>query len=141
MCNKVKNSGSRRRTNYFIKRHTMKGNETVARHFKRKKPRQFQGPCFKPKSNFVKKRVPLKGSQPKGDTNGKPKGLCFNFNEVGHYSKDCPKPKLGNRGYKVIAPTTNLTQGECNHLLFFIIKGRFLSRCYVFWTHGLPTTL
>jgi hypothetical protein len=40
---------------------------------------------------------------------------------VGHYSKDCPKPKLGNAGSKVIAPITYLVQGEHNHLIF--LKG------------------
>jgi predicted aspartyl protease len=41
---------------------------------------------------------------------------------VGHYSKDCPNPKLGNGGLKVIAFTANLAQGECNHLIF--LKGK-----------------
>jgi hypothetical protein len=63
---------------------------------------------FKPKGNFVKKGAPLKESQLKGDINGKPKGMCFNYNEVGHYSKDCPKTKLSNGGFKAIAPTNNL---------------------------------
>jgi hypothetical protein len=63
---------------------------------KGEKLKQFQGSSFKPKGNFVKKGVPLKGNQPKGDTNGKPKRTCFNCNEVGHYSKYYPKPKLGN---------------------------------------------
>jgi hypothetical protein len=41
---------------------------------------------------------------------------------MGHYSKDCPKPKLGNGGSKVIALTANLAQGECNCLIF--LKGK-----------------
>ncbi len=90
------------------------------------------------KGNFIKKKVPFKGSQPKGDADGKPKGVCFNCNEVGHYSKDCPKLKPGNGGSKVIALTANLAQGECNRLIF--LKGRFLSgMCYVFWTLGRRT--
>jgi hypothetical protein len=88
---------------------------------KGEKPKQFQGPNFKPKSNFVKKGVPLKGSQPKGDISGKPKGTCFNYNEAEHYSKDCPKPKLGNGGSKVITPIANLVQGECN--CFILLQG------------------
>jgi len=31
------------------------------------KPKQLQGSGFKPKGNFVKKKAPFKGSQPKGD--------------------------------------------------------------------------
>jgi hypothetical protein len=38
---------------------------------------------------------------------------------VGHYSKDCPKAKPGNGHSKVIALTTNLARGECNHFIFF----------------------
>jgi hypothetical protein len=85
---------------------------------KGEKPKQFQGSSFKRKGNFVKKGVPFKTSQPKGDANGKPKGACFSCNEVGHYSKDWPKPKPGNGGSKVIALNANLDQGEYNHLTF-----------------------
>jgi hypothetical protein len=86
------------------------------------KPKQFQGSGFKPKGNFVKNGVPFKGSQPKGDVGVKPKGACFNCNEMGHYSKDCPKSKTGNGGFKVIALNANLAQAECNRLIF--LKGK-----------------
>jgi hypothetical protein len=58
---------------------------------KGEKPKQFQGSGFKPKGSFVKKGAPFKGSQPKGNVSEKPKEVCFNCNEVGHYSKECPK--------------------------------------------------
>ncbi len=86
------------------------------------KPQQFQGAGFKPKGNFVKKGAPFKGSQPKGNVGVKPKGACFNCNEMGHYSKDCPKSKAGNGGSKVIAFNANLAQDECNRLIF--LKGK-----------------
>jgi len=61
------------------------------------KPKQFQGSGFKPKGSFVKKRVPSKGSQPKGYFGAKPKGACFNFNEWGTTPKIAPSsnPVLG----------------------------------------------
>jgi len=90
------------------------------------KPKRFQGAGFKPKGNFVKKGVPFKGSQPKGDVGVKPKGACFNCNEMGHYSKDCPKSKVGIGGFKVIALNANLAQVECNRLIF--LKGKIARR-------------
>jgi hypothetical protein len=48
--------------------------------------------------------------------------MCFNYNEMGHYSKNCSKPKLGNGGSKVIALVANLAQSESNHLNF--LKGK-----------------
>jgi len=86
------------------------------------KPKQFQGVGFKPKGNFVKKGAPFKGSQPKGDVGVKPKGACFNYNEMGNYSKDCPKSKAGIGGSKVIALNANLAQLECNRFIF--LKGK-----------------
>jgi hypothetical protein len=90
------------------------------------KPKQFQGARFKPKGNFVKKGAPFKGNQPKGNVSGKPKGACFNCNEVGHYSKDCPKSKVGQGGSKVIAFNANLAQAECDRLIF--LKGKIAKR-------------
>ncbi len=86
------------------------------------KPKQFQGAGFKPKGNFVRKGAPFKRNQPKGDVGVKPKGACFNCNEMGQYSKDCPKSKAGNGGSKVIALNANLAQAECNRLIF--LKGK-----------------
>ncbi len=65
-------------------------------------------------------------SQPKGDVNGKPKGTCFNYNEVGHYSKDCSKSKTRSGGSKVIAFNANLARGECNQFIF--LKGKITKR-------------
>jgi hypothetical protein len=93
---------------------------------RKEKPKRFQGSGFKPKGNFVKKGVPFKRSQPKGDVGVKPKGACFNCNEVGHYSKNCPKSKTGNGGSKVIALNANLAQNECNRLIF--LKGKIAKR-------------
>jgi hypothetical protein len=72
---------------------------------RKEKSKQFQGSGFKPKGNFVKKRAPFKGNQPKGDVGAKPKGTCFNCNEVGHYSKDCPKFETGNEGSNELPST------------------------------------
>jgi hypothetical protein len=55
-------------------------------------PKQFQGLGFKPKGSFVKKGAPFKSSQPKGDVGGKPKGTCFNCNEVGYTPNIAPNP-------------------------------------------------
>jgi len=81
---------------------------------RKEKHKQFQGSRFKPKGDFVKKRAPFKRSQPNGDVGGKPKGACFNYNEVGHHSKDYPKSKAGNGSSKVITLNANLAQVECN---------------------------
>jgi hypothetical protein len=51
------------------------------------KPKQFQGSGSKPKGSFVKKGAPFKGSQNKGNFVEKPKGACFNCNEVGHFGE------------------------------------------------------
>jgi len=45
---------------------------------------------------------------------------------MGHYSKDCPKSKAGNGGFKVIALNANLAQAECNRLIF--LKGKITKR-------------
>ncbi len=41
---------------------------------------------------------------------------------MGHYSKDCPKPKPGSGASKVSALAANLVHGECNRLIF--LKGK-----------------
>jgi hypothetical protein len=93
---------------------------------KKEMPKQFQSSGSKPKGNFVKKGAPFKVNQPKGNVGGKPKGTCFNCNKVGHYTKDCPKSKLENGGFKVIALNANLAQAECNRLIF--LKGKIAKR-------------
>jgi len=93
---------------------------------RKEKPKQFQGLRFKPKGDFVKKGAPFKGSQPKGNVSEKLKGTCFNCTKVGHYSKDCPKSKMGNGGSKVIAFNANLAQAKCNRLIF--LKRKIVKR-------------
>jgi hypothetical protein len=72
-----------------------------ARHLKRGKT-QTNLRLGVPKGNFVKEGAPFKAGQPKRDVGGKPKGACFNCNEVGHYSNvtiwksDCWSKKLGS---------------------------------------------
>ncbi len=66
----------------------------------------------------MKKGALFKGSQNKGNFGDKPKGACFNCNEVGHYSKDCPKSKSGVGSSKVLALNATLAQKECNRLIF-----------------------
>jgi hypothetical protein len=90
------------------------------------KPKQFQGSGSKPKGSFVKKGAPFKRSQNKGNFGEKPKGACLNCNEVGHYSKDCPKSKTGVGSSKVLALNATLAQPECNRLIF--LKGKIAKR-------------
>jgi hypothetical protein len=45
---------------------------------------------------------------------------------MGHYSKDCPKSKLGSGSSKVLALNAALAQPECNRLIF--LKGKITKR-------------
>ncbi len=120
-------SGFKKDNKFFHKKPRHEGEWNQGQGSPRKeKPKQFQGLGFKPKGDFVKKRAPFKGSHPRGDVSGKPKGACFNYNEVGHYSKDCPKSKAGNGGSRVIALNANLAQVECDRLIF--LKRKIVKR-------------
>jgi hypothetical protein len=127
MWGRVTNPGSRRTISCSTRtqRHEGEWNRGQGSPIK-DKPKTFQGSRFKPKGNFVKKGAPSKGSQQKGDFGAKPKGACFNCNEVGHYSKDCPKSKSGVGSSKVLALNATLAQKECNRLIF--LKGKISKR-------------
>jgi hypothetical protein len=90
------------------------------------KPKHFQGSGSKTKGSFVKKGAPFKGSQSKGNFGDKPKGACFNCNEVGQNSKDYPKSKTRVGSSKVLALNATLAQLECNRLTF--LKGKIAKR-------------
>jgi hypothetical protein len=62
---------------------------------KREKPKHFQGSRFKPKGNFVKKRVPFKGSNPKGMPMGSPKGRVLITTKWGISPKIAPNLNRG----------------------------------------------
>ncbi len=58
-------------------------------------PKQFQGSGSETKGSFQKKGAPFKGSESKGNFGNKPKGACFDCNEVGITPKIVPSPKQG----------------------------------------------
>jgi hypothetical protein len=115
-----------KKENNLTRRHAMKGNGTEGKTLRKgKNLNNFKVWVSNPNEissrRGLLKRAPFKAGPPKGDASEKPKGVCFNCNEFGHYSKDCSKPKLGNGGSKVTL-IANLAQGECNHLIF--LKGK-----------------
>jgi len=122
MWDKAKNLVSKRKTNSFPRRYAMKGNGTENKTLQKGKNLNNSKAWVSNPEQILLRKGFLKGSQPKGDASEKPKGACFNCNETGHYSKDCPKLKLGNGGSKIIAHTANLAQSEHNHLIF--LKGK-----------------
>jgi hypothetical protein len=112
---RVKNPSSRRTTSSFTRSRTMRGNGIKGKTTQGKKsPNNSKARGSNPKEILSRRGTPFKASQPKGDVSGKPKGPCFNCNEMGPYSKDCPKVKSGNGGSKVIALNANLAQAKCN---------------------------
>jgi hypothetical protein len=66
--------------------------EPRPRYLKRGKAQTIPRFGFQTQRNFVKKGAPFKASQPKGDASGKPKGRCFNCNEVSITPKIAPNP-------------------------------------------------
>jgi hypothetical protein len=62
---------------------------------KGEKPKQFQGSGFKPKGNFVKKGVPIKGANPRGMLVGNPKERASIAMKWDITSKIAPNPNQG----------------------------------------------
>jgi hypothetical protein len=95
MWDEARNIGSRK-TSSFTRRHAMKWNGTEGKKpLKGKKPKQFQGPNFKPKGNFVKKGVPFKVGPLKGDASGSPKEHVSIVKKWGVTPKIAPNPSRG----------------------------------------------
>ncbi len=92
--------------------------ELRARYLQRGKAQIISRLGFQTQRKFHQEKGSFQKGPTQRDASGKPKGVCFNYNEMGHYSKDCPKPKPGNNGSKVIALIANLAQGECNCFIF-----------------------
>jgi len=123
----VTNPGSRRITSSFTRSQGMRRNRTGG---KVAQPRislnNSKARGSNQKETLWRRGFLSKGGQPKGNFGVKPKGACFNCNEVGHYSKDCPKSKAGSGSFKVLTLNVNLAQSECNRLIF--LKGKIVKR-------------
>jgi hypothetical protein len=76
MWDRVKNPGSRRRTNSLTRRHTMKGNGTKGKiPQKGKSPNTFKARVSNPKATSSRKGCLAKGANPRGVLMGSPKEL------------------------------------------------------------------